>query len=475
MQKKREYPSQNSQESDYDLDETINDDKCQECPVSRKSYEAFLIEKEGGGDGNKKPKRRQNCKSVQIKKRSRETEFKDTSDSTDEEDDIIPLVDDDENSNSSPDEEEDKDEDSQSASDKEEDSNLSSDKEEDPTLLPDKEAYSNFFPDNEECNLDDASAVKSAPNAGKSTIASSIRKRRILRDDEEENPFKEGLSTSAIAKNTAIIPIGSLTVGSSASKTDCLQKKRNIKNINEVTKHFMSKDKTKNTQPSRKTKQNNVCGSYLELEAEDKHKTLDEEHEWLDEADSEDEMFVENSDESSVEEGEIFTRTELRELQPHLWNNMQKIVLRGTPNEPPSTGYNKTIYFQSATTGSNWMFRMFENKLRSTFVHAFLLQSHVLPDQSLQDNTSKSERLDLNIILTEPIEELDKHSSLTIISFVMYTKACAEAFIEMIFNTYPRVSKLLFPTSHKGIETAIKKSIFSDMDGDYLIYRSETW
>ena len=144
---------------------------------------------------------------------------------------------------------------------------------------------------------------------------------------------------------------------------------------------------------------------------------------------------------------------------------MKKIVLRGTPSAPPPMGYSKNICFLSNTTRSNWIFRMFENKLQYTLVHAFLSDSELIPDELSQVDTPRAERLDYNIILYGSIKKLDETSTLTICSFVMYTKACAEAFIEMIFNNYPRINKILFPSSHQGIESAIKKCMFSELNG----------
>lgn len=325
-----------------------------------------------------------------------------------------------------------------------EESNSSSDNDED--------SDSDYSYDNKEHNLilkkTNASAVSTTPTTDKTTFTASMlkenRKRRIISsdDEEEEIQFNEAPSTRAIAEQTAIIHTRSLPSITSTSKTQ-----PKIKNKNAV--------------------------AYLDLEAEDKHKCSDEECEMLDEVESEDEMFVVKSDESSVEEGEIFTRGEHTALQPHLWDNMQNIVLRGSPNAPPATGYSKTVSFFCTLDDTTWIFRMFEDKFYNTIVHAFVSfsSSDHFPNKLPKCDTTELERLDFNIILSSSIEKLEEISSLTINSFVVYNKACANAFVRMIFLYYP-INTILFPFSHRGIESAIKKSIFSNVDGNYLIKRT---
>ena len=206
------------------------------------------------------------------------------------------------------------------------------------------------------------------------------------------------------------------------------------------------------------------------MEAEDADNLSDDIEEDLD-ANSDDKEFIDEEVEDTEEEGELCTRNELMALQPHLWEQMQKIVIRGKSSElAPLQVYSRNIIFHS-TSGSNWIFRLFENKLGNTFFHAFLLRSDSLPDPELPVDTTDAERLDFNIIIEESIKKLEISTSLNIRTFVVYKKICALEFMEMIFNKFPRVSKVLYPSSHKGLETAIKKSVFSYVNEDYIINR----
>lgn len=207
------------------------------------------------------------------------------------------------------------------------------------------------------------------------------------------------------------------------------------------------------------------------MEAEDRDNVSDDEIEDSD-ADSDDEIFIEN-DESSEEEGGNLTPKELMALQPRLWNHKKKIVIRGKSSElDPLQEYSRTILFQSST-GSYWIYRIFENKLGNTLFHAFLRRSDSLSDPDLPVESSHAERLDFNIVIDESIKSFDKTTSLSIRSFVVYKKICAFDFIEMIFKNFPKVSKILYPSSHRGLETAIKKSVFKYVNDEYIIQRPE--
>jgi len=154
---------------------------------------------------------------------------------------------------------------------------------------------------------------------------------------------------------------------------------------------------------------------------------------------------------------------------------MQKISIRGKANELNSLqSYSQSIYFQSSK-GFKWIFRLFKTKTDNTSFHAFLLPFEVsLPDISDPISTTDAERLDFNIVINERLQNLRDSVSLSIRSFVMYKKICAIDFIEMLFKEFPKVKKILYPSSHKGLETAIKKTIFklSSKANTYLIYRS---
>jgi hypothetical protein len=230
--------------------------------------------------------------------------------------------------------------------------------------------------------------------------------------------------------------------------------------------------KTKEGMLKSKIKNKRMALKYFEVEAVDNDNLLVDDDEDGDE-NSDDERFIEKSDDSSEDDGDMLTRNEIVALQPHLWNHMQKIVIRGKSSElDPLQDYRRTILFQS-TTGFDWLFRAFENKLGNTFFHAFLLPSDSLPDLTLPVDTSDAERLDFNIVLLEPIKMLDKSTSLSLRSFIVYKKICAFDFIEMLFKHFPKVEKILFPSSHKGLETAIKKCVFNIVKDEYVIYRQD--
>jgi hypothetical protein len=166
----------------------------------------------------------------------------------------------------------------------------------------------------------------------------------------------------------------------------------------------------------------------------------------------------------------------MTELQLETWDKMQKISIRGKSNELITLqDYSQTICFQSSK-GSKWIFRLFKTKANNTSFHAFLLPSeHSLPDISGPVDTATAERLDFNIVINESLKNLGNSVSLSIRSFVVYKKICAVEFIEMLFKQFPKVQTILYPSSHKGLETAIKKSIFSLSTNAkmYLIYRTD--
>ena len=120
--------------------------------------------------------------------------------------------------------------------------------------------------------------------------------------------------------------------------------------------------------------------------------------------------------------------------------------------------------------GSCWAFEFYKAKNRETIIQVFLLlNTYELPDEL--DSSHSIERHDYRIIIKEPYETWDTLETITIEAFLMSTKKCALACIEMFFCEYPKLSTISYHSSSRGLETAIKKDIFDYLDGEYFLKR----
>ena len=232
-----------------------------------------------------------------------------------------------------------------------------------------------------------------------------------------------------------------------------------------------------------KRKKPHPASRYLELEAVVEDKCSDDENEENSNSSDDDYMTGDGDDETSDDEtgdsddetgddeyrdkvkSSNLTKKEKKELQPDLWFKTKKIVIRRKSSKSPlNDKYDKAVGFQFSVDRSCWIFCFFIEK-NNTIIHAFLLKSLSLPDEF---NISDAERLDSKIIIEEPLEVWDKLKTFNIISFVMYKQNCAQAFIEMLFKTNPKLTKLLYPSSHEGLESAIRKVVFDYSKGKYF-------
>jgi len=166
-------------------------------------------------------------------------------------------------------------------------------------------------------------------------------------------------------------------------------------------------------------------------------------------------------------------------LQVEKWNNEEKIIINkkevGKQNElSPSQEYIVRLKFTSSKR-AKWIFCLFRSNciLNYTCFHAFLFPSDAVTSKT--PDFSKAERLDYKITLEGLAEDLQTSEELTIHSFVVYKKFCAIDFLYMIFKKFPKVRKISFPTSHRGLESAIRKTFFSydKVAKTYVKYRPE--
>lgn len=492
-QRKYEQLTQNSQDAG-NSEENVDADSYEECPVSRNQYEQYLKQIAAGGEGKLNVKRKRKCNKRRNKKRTIRNEEEDgnhgscenfsstaraapknTTDGNNKDEEAefdishhitqkspksLPIT----QYNASVESE---------VEDNEVDDDNNSSDEEEKNQLAHGDTFTKPVPkqfivvpdddddDDEEDEEEEDNQITRATQYTKN-VPIIIDDDEDDDDEDDDDEDDDDDNSNMNYDNQVTIANKSTTPVRTSSNIHSTSHNviREMKKANKCSSH--AKPKVKNLKPPMK---------YIEMEAEDKDKCSNDDDEDSDE-DSEDDRFIEDDDESSEEEGEVCSDKELLALQPHLWNNHEKIAIPGKPSELGSLQYHAGRIIVNSPVG-RLIIRMYENILGNTFFHVFLLQPGYLPGKGSQIDTSKAERLDFNIIIEESIKTLDSAISVSIRSFLVYNKFCAVTFIKMIFAQYPKVTEILFPSSHKGLETAIKKNVFNYLNGEYFFKRPE--